>query len=214
MRLSTIVLATILLCPISTARSGARQYFLDASKSALYVQVFKDRSTLASALAHDHVVLATDWRARVVVDPAELSECVVEVIVPVDGLRPDLPEMRTLVGYEVMLSEGQQRSVGEQMRAESQLDRDRFPEITFHSQSCNGTGGDLEIHGDLTIRGKSKGVMIPVKVSYADEIFRANGSFRVQHSDFGFAPYSAFFGAVRNRSDIHFEINVVGKVSR
>ncbi len=31
-----------------------------------------------------------------------------------------------------------------------------------------------------------------------------------QHSDFGFSPYSAFFGTAKNRREILFVINKVG----
>jgi len=67
-----------------------QRYVLDPDKSKLYVQVFKDESTLVAALAHDHVVLATGWQGKVVVDTKNLAACVVEVTVPVSGLRADL----------------------------------------------------------------------------------------------------------------------------
>ena len=195
---------------VFTVHAEPRQYVLDPNKSKLYVQVFKDDSTLAAALAHDHVVLATGWQGKVLVDTEKLAACAVEVTVPVSGLRADLPKMRTLVGYKKMLSDSRQTTVGKHMRAEKQLDAENFPQITFRSQSCSGTKKELLVNGELTIRGKSKAVTIPLQIFHGNNSIRAKGTFTAQHSDFGFAPYSAYFGTVKNRQDILFVINAVG----
>jgi len=197
-------------CLAFTVQAEPQRYVLDPDKSKLYVQVFKDKSTLAAGLAHDHVVLATGWQGKVLVDPKKLAVCVVEVTVPVAGLRADLPEMRTLVGYKKMLSDSRQKTVGKHMRAKKQLDANNFPQITFRSQSCSGTKKELLVNGELTIRGKSKAVTIPLQIFHGNNSIRAKGTFTAQHSDFGFAPYSAFFGTVKNRQDILFVINAVG----
>ncbi len=198
------------LCLVLAVQAEPQRYVLDPDKSKLYVQVFKDDSTLAAALAHDHVVLATSWQGKVLVDPEKLAACVAEVTVPVAGLRADLPEMRTLVGYKKMLSDSRQKTVGKQMRAKKQLDANNFSQITFRSQSCSGTKKELLVNGKLTIRGKSKAVTITLQVFHSNNSIRAKGTFTAQHSDFGFSPYSAFFGTVKNRQDILFVINVVG----
>jgi polyisoprenoid-binding protein YceI len=184
------------------------RYSLQPDKSKLYVQIFKDRTTLASALAHDHVVSAMNWQGQVLADPAKPTECTVDVTVPVDGLQADLPLMRSFVGYESMLSESDQRKVSAQLRDKEQLDAGNYPEISFHGRSCSGTREELTVNGQLTIRGRSKDVSIPLKVTYADNGFHTTGTFTARHSDFGFSPYSAFFGAVKNRQEIHFVINV------
>ena len=207
--LSALTLSSYLFL-VFTVQAESRQYVLDPDKSKLYVQVFNDDSTLAAGLAHDHVVLATGWQGKVLVDPGELAGCVVEVTVPVAGLQADQPEMRTLVGYKKMLSDSRQKTVGKHMRAEKQLDAVNFPQITFRSQSCSGTKKELLVNGELTIRGKSKAVTITLQVFHSNNSIRAKGTFTAQHSDFGFSPYSAFFGTVKNRQDILFVINVVG----
>ena len=96
------------------------------------------------------------------------------------------------------------------MRAKKQLDAENFPQITFRSQSCSGTKKELLVNGELTIRGKSKAVTIPLEIYHGDNSIRAKGTFTAQHSDFGFSPYSAFFGTVKNRQEILFMINAVG----
>ena len=213
MKRAGILLATTFssyLCSVFTVQAEPRQYVLDPGMSKLYVQVFKDDSTFAAALAYDHVVLATGWQGIVLVDPEKLATCVIDVTVPVAGLRADLPEMRTLVGYKKMLSDSRQKTVGKHMRAEKQLDAVNFPQITFRSQSCSGTKKELLVNGKLTIRGRSNVVTIPLQVFHSDNSIRAKGTFTAQHSDFGFSPYSALFGTVKNRPGILFVINVVG----
>ena len=195
---------------VLTAQAEPQRYKLEPDNSKLYVQVFKDESTLAAGLAHNHVVLATGWQGQVLVDPQNLCACVIKVDVPVAGLQADSPEMRKLVGHKKMLSESRQKSVGKHMRAKKQLDAKNFPEITFSSQSCSGTKNELLVNGELTIRGKSNSVTLPLQIFHSGKNIRVKGSFTAQHSDFGFSPYSAFFGTVKNRQDILFMINVVG----
>ncbi|NIO08941.1 MAG: hypothetical protein GTO40_13370 [Deltaproteobacteria bacterium] len=209
--LVALVLSSYLWFTVA-AWAGPQLYKLDPDKSRLYVQVFKDTSTLAAGLAHDHVVLATGWQGQVFVDPQNLSVCEIKVTVPVSGLQPDSREMRTLVGYKTMISESRQETVGKHMRAKKQLDAKNFPEITFRSQSCSGTKKALQVNGKLTIRGKDKLISVPLEVFQSGNTIRVKGTFTAQHSDFGFKPYSAFFGAVKNRQDIRFVINVVGTV--
>ncbi len=103
---------------VFTVHAEPRQYVLDPNKSKLYVQGFKDNSTLTAALAHDHMVLAMGWQGKVLVDTEKLAACAVKVTVPVSGLRADLPKMRTLVGYKKMLSDSRQNTVGKHIRAE------------------------------------------------------------------------------------------------
>ena len=197
-----------ILTRTQSALAEPLRYNLQPDKSRLYVQVFKDRTTLASAFAHDHVVAATGWSGQVIADPGEFSQCRVDVTVPVSGLQADLPVMRALVGYESRLSESDQKEVATQLRAKGQLDADHFPEIGFSGRSCGGTREHLTVSGQLTIRGTSKTVDIPLKITYTDDGFRATGTFIAQHGDFGFSPYSAYFGAVKNRPEIKFVIDV------
>lgn len=199
--------------PVARAAAPGVTYALDPAKSALYVQVFKDPTTVGSDLSHDHVVLATGWSGTVRLDPTNPATCEARVSVPISGLRPDLPEWRRRVGYNVMLSDAQQTQVGEHLRGGDQLDASRFPEIHFQSNTCAGSGESRTASGTLAIRGVSKAVQVPLKLTVKGGTLKASGGFSLKHSDFGFQPYTAFFGALKNQEELRFTIDVVGAAS-
>ena len=75
---------------------GKRHYRLSPSASELTVQVFKDTSSLAARLSHDHVIQASQMTG-VITWSDNASDCVVDVRVPILGLRVDPPQDRKSV---------------------------------------------------------------------------------------------------------------------
>lgn len=213
MRVFALSLALATGCeavPAAHADPAGTTWTLDAAASSLYVQVFKDPSTLGSDLAHDHVVLATGWSGTVRLDPDQPTVCESSITVPVAGLKPDLPELRQKVGYPVMLTDAQQGQVAEHMRGDDQLKASRFPEIRFQSKNCTLTGEQRQVVGTLSVRGVSKDLQFPLDLRVEGDTLRAKGSFSLRHADFGFSPYTAFLGTLRNQEELRFTLDVVG----
>ena len=184
---------------------------LDASKSLLYVQVFRDTSTLAAGASHDHVVLATGWSGSVTWQSGDPSRCEIDVRVPVTGLRPDLSEMRKKVGYDVMLTDSQRQQVGEHMLAKGQLDASSFPEMRFQSTACASNADKVTVTGNLSLHGKTRTVTLPMTVSEDGTSFTASGSLSFKGSDFGIAPYEALLGALKNQDGMKLGVSVRSK---
>lgn len=188
----------------------ASTYTVNASNSKLYVQVFKDPSTVGAGMSHDHVMVARSWSGTVTWHPTDASQCAIDISLPVSKLNVDPPSMRRAVGYEGELSDSQRESVKKNMLASSQLNGSAHPNITFKSTSCSGTSGSVQVTGDLTIRGRSKRVTTTLKVSL-DGGFSANGTFKAKHTDFGFEPYSAMMGALKNQNQMTFTVRLSGQ---
>ena len=208
----TRIISALALCALaaSPARAAPATYALQPDESTLYVQVFRDETALGSDLAHDHVVAATGWRGQVVIDPDDLASCTVEVTVPVAGLRPDQEEMRRLVGYAVMLTEAQQKQVTEHLQDKGQLNLADHAEITLSGRNCSGSLDALEIQASLNIRGKTKHFPMSAQVAIEGGALAVKARFNASHSEFGFEPYTAMLGALRNRADITFVVDVKG----
>lgn len=185
-------------------------YTLDPSRSALYVQVYKAGETLAAGLSHDHVVAATGWSGTVRWDPADPAACKVEITVPVSGLRPDQEAMRKRVGYDVMLDDGQRADVTSNMLAAGQLDAKKFTDIRFLSTSCAAAGDKVKVGGTLTVHGVGKSVTSTMKITGDGAAFTASGTFTAKATDFGFEPYSALLGALKNQNEMKFTVDVRG----
>ncbi|MFZ5482007.1 MAG: hypothetical protein ACOZNI_34925 [Myxococcota bacterium] len=161
----------MLLAWVALAAS-ATHYGLDAAQGALYVRVAKDTGTVASALAHDHVVVASGWKGRVAWGE---GVCSVDLEVPVRSLVVDDPTWRARLGIDQSVSERQRRQIHASMLGEGQLHADAFPQ-----------GGQL----------------------------RATGRFTIRATEFGFEPYSAFLGAVKNLDEMEVVVDVVGVPER
>ncbi|HEX5748191.1 MAG TPA: YceI family protein [Archangium sp.] len=191
----------------------SRTYTFDPGlgSSHLFVQLF------TASLGHDHVVRATDWWGSLAFDPANLSACAVTVTVQVEGLDPERDEMRDLTGQEhVPLSDREQ--IREHLRAKEQLNLEEHKSIEFTSKSCALTGEKgrdgrsvVAVTGDLTLRGVTREVVLPLEVAVDEERVAARGVLSTRHSDFGFEPYSAMGGLFKNKDELYFVVDVRGQ---
>ncbi|MFT5682712.1 MAG: polyisoprenoid-binding protein YceI, partial [Myxococcota bacterium] len=189
------------------APATASTYTLNTSASRLYVQVFKDPDTIGAGASHDHVVVAKGWSGTVTWHPTDASQCQIDITVPVSKLAVDSPAMRSAVGYEGELSDSQRSSVKKNMLASDQLNSSSFSNITFSSTSCNATTGSVKVTGKMTIRGKSKTITTTLNVSL-DGGFSATGTLTASHTDFGFDPFTAMMGALKNKNQMKFTIKL------
>lgn len=197
--------------PEPEAPAGPVAYVLATDESLLYVLVRKDPETLGSGLSHDHVVRAASWKGSVTVDPADLSTAVVAFEIQVAELVADEPEMRERVGYDSSLSRRDRSQTQRNMLKANQLDAENHPTIAFRSTAARVEEGRLTIEGDLTIRGRTKRVTVPIDHRLTAEELQARGRFVVSHADFGMKPYSAMLGAMKNGEEIEFVLEVRGR---
>ncbi len=197
--------------PPEPEATGPVHYALTTQGSSLYVQVFKDTSTAASGISHDHVMRASGWTGTATWDPENPSACKIDVSVPVDKLVVDPPKLREAVGYEAPLSDGQRGDVRKNMLSKDQLNSSKYPTISFQATGCKAAGGDtVDVSGTLTIKGKSQPVTVRMTLSGDGERFSAKGSFKVKGSDYGLEPYSAMMGALKNRDELRFTVRLSG----
>ncbi|MFU8805776.1 MAG: YceI family protein [Bradymonadaceae bacterium] len=154
------------------------------------------------------------WEGVFEYDPAGVRHCSLTVTIPVSGLAVDEPFMRQRLGFDKPMSDQQRREIDSSMRDQGQLYAARYPTIEFQSETCL-TDPDhrnrLRIELRATIRGQTASTTIPVAVSFRADQVEAWGDFEMTHADFGFEPYSAFFGAVRNSEEINFFFQVRGQ---
>lgn len=189
-----------------------KNYKLSDAQSLLYVLVENDASTLMSRMGHDHVIRATGWQGKFAYDRDRPESSRVEFTIPVQGLRADEADMRQRVGLSGKVSSGDCRKTEENMLKKNQLWGERYAEITFVSTGFReGDGaGKLLVSGALTIRGVSKSLEVEMTIGDEAGGVRASGRFSVRHGDFGFQPFSAPLGALKNKDNIEFVIDVLG----
>ncbi|AXE37450.1 YceI family protein [Acidipropionibacterium virtanenii] len=95
------------------------------------------------------------------------------------------------------------------------LEVDKFPEITFVSTSAAVKGEDLELTGDLTIKGVTKSVTIPfefdgeAKDPFGNTRIGFEGKLKISRKDFGITWNAALeTGGVLVSDDVTLELEV------
>lgn len=208
---SALLVGTVLCCRPAPAAS-MQLCEIDPTQSELVVQLFK--AGPASALAHDHVVHATEYGGALRGDPADPARVTVVIDVKAASLRADEPALRRKYGLPDM-SDKERGQVQSTMESEGQLDVAHHPALRFASKRVVEQGeGHYLVAGDLTIRDVTRPVELPVDVERAGNTVRARGTLRFQQSSFGYRPYSAFMGAVKNRDEVVLHVDVVTRPCR
>lgn len=201
------VLLAALLSAAQAQEPGPTTYALQGT---LMVQVYKDPTTAAQALAHDHVIVASGWMGTATWDPTDPSACKVAITVPVAKLVVDDEATRKRVGYTTFPDEGQRADIRESMLDEGQLHGAKFPEIRFESTKCEASGAATVVTGNMTVRGVTKPVTLNAALKSDSTSFVAKGSTAIRATDFGFEPYSALLGALKNQDRMVLTIDVTG----
>jgi polyisoprenoid-binding protein YceI len=193
---------------LGPAVAWAATLHLDAERTRLALRLY--REGVGSALAHDHVVEATEVRGTVEYDAAQPDASTVRVEVRTASLRVDEPAARRRLGIEGDLSEGQRADVAAAMRAPDQLDVARHPTIRFASTRVVAEGdGRLRVTGHLTLRGVTREVTFPATVTLEGGVVRGRATVTFLQSSFGYRPYRALLGAIRNRDEVTLHVDLV-----
>jgi polyisoprenoid-binding protein YceI len=82
------------------------------------------------------------------------------------------------------------------------LRSDQFPSIKFRSVSVTniqkfGNNRSFTLNGDLTLRGVTRRVAFPVKVTLNGNQLRATGEENIKQTDFNITPYSGGLGTIK-----------------
>lgn len=101
---------------------------------------------------------------------------------------------------------------------EEVLASDRHPTIKFRSVSVtniqkSGDNRSFTLHGDLTLRGVTKRVSLPVKITMSGNELRATGEGTIKQTDFGITPYSGGLGTIKIGDQLKVSFVIVANVS-
>jgi polyisoprenoid-binding protein YceI len=171
-----------------------------------------NREGVGSAFAHDHVVEATDVGGHVDYDPERPDASAIVIEARTVSLRVDEPAARRRLGVEGNLSESQRAEVDEAMRAPDQLDVARYPTVRFVSTRVVAEGdGRLQVTGRLTLRGVTREITFPATVTLESGVLRGRAILTLLQSSFGYRPYRALLGAIRNKDEVTLHVDLVAR---
>jgi polyisoprenoid-binding protein YceI len=94
----------------------------------------------------------------------------------------------------------------------------QHPTIKFRSTSItnvqkSGDQRSFTLHGDLTLRGVTKRVAFPVKVTINGNQLRATGEENIKQTDFGITPYSGGLGTIKIADQLKVSFVIVAQAS-
>ncbi|MEO8275199.1 MAG: YceI family protein [Thermoanaerobaculia bacterium] len=226
---SAAALATLATFTTWTAAAGAvsSTYIVDESQSVFAVLTHK--AGIASGLAHDHVVVAPQPEVKLEFDPQAPESTKFSFSVKVDSLEIDAPGPRAAwkgrfkalgihSGELPVVSDSDRGKVRVAMLGDSQLDREKFPEIRAEvvkleapSAGAAANSGAWNVGLRVTIHGKTVERQLPASWSEKDGVLRAEIYGELHFEEFGIEPYSAMLGAIRNNDMFHIYVNVVAR---
>src|SRR5215471_1661393 len=104
--------------------------------------------------------------------------------------------------------------VTEAMLGEQVLNVKQYPSITFDSTAVSGRGSasalDLQITGNLTIRGTTKPARAATSVKIEGDTLTATGKFAIKQTDFGIKPISVG-GMVKVKDELAITFTIVAR---
>jgi polyisoprenoid-binding protein YceI len=205
-----VALVSALIIGVGASPGLSASFKVDPAQSSLVLQLFKDG--VAARLGHDHVVHASVFSGTVAYDPRNPEASSIQVAVEVGSLIADDPGPRRKFRLAGEPSASDRAEIDKAMKADGQLAAARFPSMTFTSTAiATQPDGRFLVTGRLTIRGVTNELTFPAQMSVEGAQLRGRAQLKFKQSSFGYLPYSALLGAIKNKDEVILHIDLVAK---
>ena len=199
-----------LIIGVGASPGLSASFKVDPAQGSLVLQLFKDG--VAARLGHDHVVHASVFSGIVAYDPRNPEASSLQVAVDVRSLIADDPGTRRKFGLAGEPSASDRAEIDKAMKGEGQLAAARFPSMTFTSTAiATQPDGRFLVTGRLTIRAVTNELTFPAQMSVEGTQLRGRAQLKFKQSSFGYPPYSALLGAIKNKDEVILHIDLVAK---
>jgi polyisoprenoid-binding protein YceI len=193
-----LMLVTLGLCPAVSAAQSRADSVIYVLVPASRLVVRTGKAGLLGFAGHEHLIQAREVSGRIVYYPHQPDSSHLTIAVATQGLEvltpPDTAEIRKVTAA---------------MRTDV-LDVAQFPEITLASQSVQQSGDTMRIRAALSMKGRTRTILLVVRVRIAPDILHATTTFTVRQSDYGIRPYRGGpGGTVRVADAVTFDIDAV-----
>jgi len=203
-----VTLVVALILGVGASPGLAAGFKVDPARSSLVLQLFKDG--VAARLGHDHVVHASVFSGTVAYDRDNPDASSIQVAVEVGSLIADDPDTRRKLGLAGEPSASDRAEIDKAMKADGQLAAARFPSMSFTSTAiARQPDGRFLVTGRLTIRGVTNEVKFPAQIGMEGAQLRGRAQLTLKQSSFGYPPYSALLGAIKNKDEVILHVDLV-----
>jgi polyisoprenoid-binding protein YceI len=200
----TVVGLALMAVSAASSAGGGRLEALPVDDG---IRVHVAKRGLFSAFAHDHDFEVTRWRGTAAIPDGDPGRASLELVLQAGSLRD----------REKGLSSGDRGKVEAQTSGPEVLDAAHAAEITYRSERVtlderSGAGGPVRgtIHGQLTLRGRTRPVDATFEARREGDAWRVHGRARFRQSEFGIKPFSGVGGtvAVKDEVEVTFAISL------
>jgi len=183
----------------SFSQEGWR-FTLRPEKSEFTVKV--GRAGFLKVFGHDHLVEIRGFNGEVNWQPEQPEASSIRIEVQAASL--------TVVGED----EEERAQIQADMEAKA-LEVESYPQILFVSEELSlgdPEGGEYRgrLTGQITLRGVTNTVTIPLTLTVSEQSLRAQGEFQIKGSDFGVEQISVAGGTVKTSDDLELTFDLVG----
>ena len=183
--------------------------FIELSPATFFAAVIvrNDDSRMLSRMGHDHVVRAIPTQSRLDIATDDIASLAFELTFPARDLIVDADEDRPRVSLPGTISLKDRNATADNMLAKNQLDAARHPELRFACHRIE-IGTATRMHASLTVRNTRCDFELPLELHVDPDHIRARGQVQLSHADLGLTPYRAPLGALQNRPELTFVVEL------
>ena len=188
--------------------AGTTVYVLEPARSRLEARVY--RAGPFAMLGHSHVVMATGATGEAWVG-ATPGGSGFDLVVPVASLVVDDPAARAAAGpdFEGEVSASARDGTYANMTRAEVLDLAHYPTIRLACAALTGSWEAPVAPVDVTLRGVTRRIEVPLQLDRRLDAVSARGEFRVRQTDFGITPFSVAGGAIQVADEVALSFDVV-----
>jgi polyisoprenoid-binding protein YceI len=188
--------------------AGTTVYDVDPVQTSISIRVY--RAGPLARLGHNHVITTAGesgvaWRGSA---PAASG---FELRVPVRSLVVDDPAARANAGpdFAVDVPASAREGTYQNLMRPEVLDVERFPEIIVRSNGLAGTWASPTAIADVTLKGQTRRVEVPLEIALDGDSLEARGALRIRQSEFGMTPFSVAGGAIQVADELDVALAIV-----
>lgn len=192
------MLAILFTLGLSTVATGADGPCVIPGRGHFYIHV--GAGGLFGGFAHDHLIEAQRIEGCAVINTNDLSQSSIK-------LTFSTADIHVLDPKE---SAKDRAKVQKTMETEV-LSVTEYGQVLFESTGVEraGTAETLRIRGNLTIRGKTQPVVVPVTLTrLEDGVYRATGESRLKQTAFGIQPIQLAAGTIKVKDEVRTEFEL------
>ena len=188
----------------------------DVASQVSLLKILAYRGGTLAKVGHNHVIASHNVSGTFYV-PDDISRSTFELDVPVAQMTIDEPELRAEEGpdFPTDVSDSAKEGTRRNMLSEALLSGTQYPDITLVSQHIDAvaTGSQVRADVQVTVRGQTHTLSVPVSYSLANGDLTASGDLLIKQTDLGLTPFSAMLGALAVQDELRVKFRIVARAA-